>query len=199
VIILKYLADFLTFSRLLIAAVLVGLGWLKGSEGLQLAAVLMVLSWASDMLDGSLARRSRVTFKTWIGNQDLYFDMLVAVGLLIYLSIAGYINTSLSIIYILIWIVFFWWFGILSVLGKLFQAPIYAWFIFVTFQHAPIYGWMIVIFLLIALVFTWPRFPQETVPGFLSGFQNTKDKTIEDLKKGSNNSNNSIDGEARHP
>ena len=196
---LKYFADFLTFSRLFIAALYVWLGWSRGGDGLQIAAVLMIVSWASDIFDGALARRSRVTFRTWIGNHDLYFDMLVAVGLLIYMTAAGYIHTSMSIIYILIWISSFWWFGILSVLGKLFQAPIYAWFIFVMFQHAPIYGWMIVIFLLFAIGFTWPRFPQETVPGFLSGFEKTDDETHNGFNNGSSVSKNSLDGDARQP
>lgn len=84
-------------------------------------------------------------------------------------------------------------------LGKLFQAPIYAWFIFVMFQHAPIYGWMIVIFLLFAIGFTWPRFPQETVPGFLSGFEKTDDKTHNGFNNGSSVSKNSLDGDARQP
>ena len=57
---LKYFADFLTFSRLFIAALYVWLGWSRGGDGLQIAAVLMIVSWASDMFDGALARRSRV-------------------------------------------------------------------------------------------------------------------------------------------
>jgi len=199
IITLKYLADFLTFSRLFIAAIIAWLGWSRGVDGLQIASVLLLISWASDVFDGSLARRSRVTIRTWIGNHDLYFDMLVAVGLLIFMTAAGYINTSMSIIYILIWVLLFWWFGMLSVLGKLFQAPIYAWFIYIMFEHAPIYGWMTVIFLLFAIGFTWPRFPQATVPSFLSGFDNSEDKTQEGFNNGPSSSKNSLDGDPRQP
>jgi hypothetical protein len=196
---LKYFADFLTFSRLLLAASLAWLGWSRGVEGLQLASLLMIASWVSDVIDGSLARRSRVSFITWIGNHDLYFDISVAVGLLIFMTAAGYINTSLSIIYILFWGVLFWRFGILSALGKLFQSPIYAWFIFVTFRFAPIYGWMMMIFLLFVIGFTWPRFPQETVPGFLSGFGHAEDNAQDGLENGPNSTNNSLDGDPRQP
>jgi len=193
---LKYFADFLTFSRSLMAAFLAWLGWSFGAEGLQLAILLMIGSWASDVIDGTLARRSRVSFKTWIGDHDLYFDMSVAVGLLIFMTAAGYINTSLSIIYILFWGVLFWRFGILSALGKLFQTPIYAWFIFVTFRFAPIYGWMILVFLLFVVGFTWPRFPKETVPDFLSGFGQVEDSTQNGFENGPNNS---FDGDPRQP
>ena len=196
---LKYFADFLTFSRLLLAASLAWLGWSRGVEGLQLASLLMIASWVSDVIDGSLARRSRVSFITWIGNHDLYFDISVAVGLLIFMTAAGYINTSLSIIYILFWGVLFWRFGILSALGKLFQTPIYAWFIFVTFRFAPIYGWMMMIFLLFVIGFTWPRFPQETVPGFLSGFGQAEDNAQDGLENGPNSTNNSLNGDPRQP
>jgi cardiolipin synthase len=196
---LKYFADFLTFSRLFIAALLVWIGWSRGIGGLQIAAVLMMISWASDIFDGALARRSRVLFKTWIGDHDLYFDMLVAIGLLIYMAETGFVHTSMSIIYILIWILFFWWFGILSVLGKLFQAPIYAWFIFITFQQEPMYGGMMVIFLLFAIGFTWPRFPQETIPNFLSGFGKSEDRSQDAIQNGPSGTKNSFNGDARNP
>jgi hypothetical protein len=98
------------------------------------------------------------------------FDMAVAVGLLIFMTASDLINLSVSIVYVLGWIFLFWRFGILSMLGKLFQAPIYGWFIIVTFQNEPLFGWLMVIFLLLAIIFTWPRFPQATVPSFISGF-----------------------------
>ena len=196
---MKYFADFLTFSRLLLAACLAWLGWSRGADGLQLAALLMIVSWASDVIDGALAHRSRVSFRTWIGDHDLYFDMSVAVGLLIFMTAAGYINTSLSIIYILFWSILFWRFGIHSVLGKLFQTPIYAWFIFVTFRFEPIYGWMILIFLLFVIGFTWPRFPKETVPDFLSGIGQVEDGAQNGFENGPNHVNNSFNGDPRQP
>ena len=196
---MKYLADFLTFSRLLLATCLAWLGWSRGADGLQLAALLMIVSWASDVIDGALARRSRVSFRTWIGDHDLYFDLSVAVGLLIFMTAAGYVNTSLSIIYILFWSILFWRLGRLSVLGKLFQAPIYAWLIFNTFRFEPFFGWMILIFLFFVIGFTWPRFPKETVPDFLSGFEQVEDSAQNGFENGPNHVNNSFDGDPRQP
>jgi phosphatidylglycerophosphate synthase len=195
---LKYIADFLTFSRLLIAAILGLMGWILGPDSLQFALILMIYAWASDIIDGSLARRSRVSVKTWIGDHDLYFDMSVAAGLLIYLTTAGYLNTPVSIFYILLWSLLFWWFGIFSALGKLFQTPIYTWFLFVMFRYEPIFAVVIIFFLLIAIVFTWPRFHQETVPEFLSGFDNVKPYLKDDPGEEINGVNGSLDENRHH-
>jgi cardiolipin synthase len=174
-VLLKYLADFLTCSRILISGLLAWIGWSQGAYGLQLASILMLASWTSDVLDGSLARRSRMLYSTWIGNHDLYFDLAVAAGLLIFLTASNFINPSISIIYFLCWIFLFSRFGILSALGKLFQVPIYGWFIIVTFQSEPLFAWLMMIFLLLVVIFTWPRFPQDTVPSFVTGYDNKLD------------------------
>jgi cardiolipin synthase len=168
---MKYFADFLTLSRLLIAITLSWLGWNTGKDVWLVATFLMIYAWTSDVLDGALARRSKVGFPTWIGIHDLYFDMAVATGLLTFLTARGSINPSVSIIYMLSWILIFSRFGVISSLGKLFQAPIYGWFIIATFRTEPLLGGLILIFLLIMVVITWPRFPNETIPSFLTGFR----------------------------
>jgi hypothetical protein len=71
---------------------------------------------------------------------------------------------------VLIWIFIFWRFGVLSALGILFQATIYSWFIVIAFQNQTLLGWQVVIFLLLVAIFTWPRFPHDTVPKFITGF-----------------------------
>ena len=171
---LKYFADFLTGSRLLIAITLAWLGWTQDNDTWQLATFLLLYAWTSDVLDGVLARRSKVNFSTWIGTHDLYFDVVVAIGVLIFLSANGSVNPSVSIIYMLSWIMIFSRFGLISGLGKLFQAPIYGWFIFATFLSDPLLGGLIIIILLIMVVITWPRFPNDTIPSFLSGFEDGK-------------------------
>lgn len=169
---MKFIADILTTSRLVITIILIWIGWTRGAECLYLASICLLVSWTSDVLDGSLARLNKTHKSTWIGNHDLYFDMAVSIGLLIYLTESNFITPSISIIYLFGWIFIFWRFGILSALGKLFQAPIYAWFIVITFQNQPLFGWLLVILLLLVVIFTWPRFPQDTVPDFIKGFGN---------------------------
>jgi hypothetical protein len=82
-----------------------------------LATTLLVYSWSSDVLDGALARWDRSSIPTWIGKHDLYFDMAVAFGLLVFVTARNTINLSANIIYILIWILIFSRFGLLSALG----------------------------------------------------------------------------------
>ncbi len=54
-------------------------------------------------------------------------------------------------------------------MGMLFQAPIYAWFIYVSMKFAPVAGWVLIAWVMAALVLTWPKFPDEVVPDFING------------------------------
>ncbi len=176
----KQVADFLTVLRAVLAFVLAWLGFSQGDAGLPLAAWLLTASWTSDMLDGPLARRSRVSYQTWVGDHDLQIDMSVAAGLLIYMAVAGFVDPVVAAVYILIWMVYFIRRGVPRELGMLAQAPVYGWFIWVALNHAPASGWWLVGFILIMVVITWPKFPQEMVPGFLAGMREflVKDEDI---------------------
>ena len=172
----KQVADLITSARLVIALCLVWIGVARGPAGLSLAAWLMILDWVGDMLDGRIARRSRVQYRTWIGDHDLEVDMTVSIGLLIYLLAAGYVGIWLAGAYLLVWALYFWrQGGIPHSEGMLLQAPIYAWFIWVALRGAPAAGWAIVIFLLLAVVATWPYFPGVMVPGFLNGLRRDRE------------------------
>lgn len=171
-IVAKQVADLITSIRVLIALCLVGVGLILGTAGLPLVAWMMIFDWAGDMVDGRIARRSRLKYHTWIGDHDLEVDMTVSVGLLVYLLLAGYVNIWLVSGYILVWLLFFWLQGsILHSYGMLFQAPIYGWLIWIAVRDAPGAGWSIVIFLLSVLAFTWPYFPKVMVAGFFAGLR----------------------------
>lgn len=164
----KLLAQFLTVSRLFIAAAIIGLGFLQGAEALPVVIWLTIAAWTSDILDGALARRSRVQRRTWIGEQDLIFDMVIAAALLVYLPAAGSVYIWLAGAYLGFSVLVFWRFGLTPALGKLFQAPAYAWFIIVALRVAPLVGLWLFAWIVIAVITTWPRFPRETIPGFLA-------------------------------
>jgi phosphatidylglycerophosphate synthase len=175
-IVAKQVADSITGARALIAVCLVWLGIALEAAGLQLAAWLMIADWAGDMLDGWIARRSRVQYRTWIGDHDLEVDMTVSIGLLIFMVRARYVNIWLASGYLLLWVAFFaWQGGIPHSPGMLFQAPIYGWFIWIAVHHAPLAGWSIVAFIACAVIFTWPYFPKVMVPGFLGGLRRRQD------------------------
>ena len=174
-IVAKQVADLITSARVLIAVCLVGVGIVQGDAGLPLASWLMMADWAGDMVDGKIARRSRVRYHTWIGEHDLEVDMTVSVGLLVYLVLAGYFNFWLAGGYVLLWCLYFWrQSGIPHSPGMLFQAPIYGWFIWVALRDSSQAGWAIVIFMAGAIALTWPYFPKVMVAGFFAGFRKEK-------------------------
>lgn len=176
-IVAKQVADLITIARVLIAIGLVWLGITLGVGGLPFAAWAMIADWSGDAVDGQIARRSRVQYRTWIGDHDLEVDMSVSIGLLIYMLQVGFVNWWLAGVYILIWVAYFWrQGGIPHSEGMLFQAPIYGWFIWVALRYAPQAGWTIVAFLAIAIAITWPYFPNVMVPGFLKGLRKEQDK-----------------------
>jgi phosphatidylglycerophosphate synthase len=169
-IVAKQVADLITLSRALLLFVFAWLGLTQGAEALPLAGMLLVYSWISDLLDGSIARRSRVYYHTWIGDHDLEVDMAVSIGVLIYLLASGFVGLPLGIVYVLIWLLIFWRWGLQRSPGMLFQAPIYAALIWFSLRDAFYYGIIQVFWILAVVVVTWPRFPKEVVPGFLAGF-----------------------------
>jgi len=170
-VVAKQVADLLTFTRGLLLIIFPWLAVAGGQESMSLAVVLLIANWTGDVFDGTLARRSRKRYDTWIGDHDLEIDMAVALGLLIYTIATGYVQLAVGVIYILIWAIYFWRVGIPRTMGMLFQAPIYAWFIYVSLRTTPSAGLWLVAWILAAVVLTWPRFPREVVPGFLSGMK----------------------------
>jgi phosphatidylglycerophosphate synthase len=172
----KQVADLITFTRGLIAIGLVWVGLEAGGAGLFLAAWMMLADWIGDMLDGRIARRSQVQYRTWIGDHDLQVDMTVSVGLLIFMLQANFLSIWLAGVYLFLWVLYFGWQrGIPHSQGMLFQAPIYGWFIWISLRYAPLAGWSLVIFLAAVILITWPYFPTVMVPGFLNGLHHTHD------------------------
>lgn len=165
----KQVADLLTGSRALLGFILAWLGLEQGADGLPLAICLLIAAWTSDIIDGPLARHSRRKYRTWIGNHDLEADMAVSAGLCVYLLGSGFISVWLGFLYIGFWGVLFLKTGILRPLGMLFQAPIYGWFTLTALHYVPSMGRWLVYWIVGAVIVTWPRFPREIVPDFLSG------------------------------
>lgn len=183
-IVAKQVADIITFLRGLLAVVLVWLGFLRGVEGLPFAAWAMILDWTGDALDGAIARRSRIQYRSWIGDHDLQVDMLVSAGLMVYMLLSGFVSLNTVVFYVLLWCLIFWRWGLEPALGMLFQAPIYAWFILVAASSAPHVGWMLVLWIVGAVIITWPKFPQAVIPGFIAGMQKAISNDLEEQNSG---------------
>jgi hypothetical protein len=146
-------------------------GVVYGAAGLPLAALLLSYSWTSDVLDGSIARRSRVYYHTWLGDHDLEVDMAVAAGVLIYLLAANFISLPAGAAYAIVWVIIILFLGFYRSLGMLFQAPLYLALIVLSLRDEFYYGLLLVVWILAATILTWPRFPREVVPGFINGIK----------------------------
>lgn len=170
-VVAKQVADLITLARAFLAALYVWLGIREGANGLTVATWLLLVNWTGDSLDGPLARRSRVSYQTWIGDHDLQIDMLVSVGLLGYMVLAGFLIPLVAAVYLVAWFLVFWLLHSSRGLGMLFQAPIYGWFILMVVRNEPSASLWIIGWIVLALVVTWPKFPKEIVPGFLGEMQ----------------------------
>lgn len=167
----KQVADLITSSRALLSFWLAWLGITQGESSLETVVWLMILNWTGDSLDGMLARRSSRKYHTWIGDHDLEVDILVSIGLLFYLLESGLLDFRISVLFFCICVLIFWHWGFHRSIGMLIQAPIYGWFILVAVQKLPTIGIWLIIWIMAALIVTWPRFPNEVVPGFLTGMK----------------------------
>lgn len=165
----KQVADLITIARGFLVVIFPWLAVTQGRASVPWAAVLLAADWTGDVLDGALAKRSRVKYQTWVGAHDLEIDMAVSFGLLIYLILTGLVSLTVAVIYLLLWGAFVLRSGLPRSMGMLFQAPIYGWFVYITLIHANSAGLMLVAWVLAAVVITWPRFPREVIPGFLHG------------------------------
>lgn len=163
----KQVADLITWARALIAISLPVIGYLRGVASLQLAVILLIFNWTADSVDGVLARRSRVQYRSWIGDHDLEIDMLISFGTLAYLVITGLVTWQIAAIYVLLWLFIFWRSGVPHVLGVIFQAPIYAVFMILAIRELPQTGLWLLIWIVAAIVITWPKFPKVIIPDFL--------------------------------
>ncbi len=169
----KKIADAITLGRAGIGAGLIAIGWFFGAAALSRVACLMLVNWIGDVLDGAMARRNPEETHSWIGDHDLEVDIFVSACLAVYLWLAGLLPFYHLSVYLIFWLVLFFVTGFNRSLGMLFQAPVYLFLIVETMQADPSTGWMLIITLAAIIILTWPRFPNQVIPGFLRGIEET--------------------------
>ena len=98
---IKTVADTLTSVRFLLGMVRQWLGWQKGPEAIRSATLTLLVAWATDVLDGPLARRDPRGIHTWIGDHDLEADMMVALGAWVYLALSGFLSPWLAAYFVI--------------------------------------------------------------------------------------------------
>ncbi len=165
----KLVGDLITASRGILALVIAWLGLTQQAQALPFVIILMLLDWTGDFVDGTIAKRSRHPRRTRIGDSDVYIDLLVSIGLGVFIVSAGYVNLMVSIGYTLLWMLIFWRFGLDKNLIMLAQTFVYLWFIVIALRDIPSMGYWLVIWVAVALSINWRRFSREIVPKFISG------------------------------
>ncbi|HHX44996.1 MAG TPA: hypothetical protein GX714_13570 [Chloroflexi bacterium] len=169
---LKPLADTLTALRGVLSLALAGLGSVAGSDGLNAAACLLLAAWTTDALDGPLARKSGVTQQSWIGQNDLIIDLVVAVALLHFMRSAGLVHPLVVVGYIALWGVILWRCGSLTKpLGAAFQGPVYVWFGVCLLARKLLVGRVMVAWVLANLAVKWEVLTTRELPHFLQGMR----------------------------
>ena len=166
----KITADLLTWMRLVLALFTPWLGYFWGGDALAAAMILLMVCWFTDVIDGALARKEPNRQQTWIGASDLVVDVSVSIGVLGYLAVSGYVQVAVAFSYILLAGLLVAYFESRG-LAMLAQAFPYAALLFFSLRDAPVIGVLAVIMLLLAVMFTWPRFPKQVVPHFLEGMR----------------------------
>jgi phosphatidylglycerophosphate synthase len=167
----KTLADVLTSVRFVLGLYLVWLGRQRGPEAIVPATLTLLVAWTTDALDGPLARRDPRGIRTWIGDHDLEADLAVALGVWVYLTLAGFLVPWLAVAYVLAVGVALGHSGSAHLAWGV-QALPYGVMIWTALRTAPAYGLLLLVWIGLVVVATWPRFPRQTMPEFLNGMRN---------------------------
>jgi cardiolipin synthase len=169
----KPIADILTSVRALVGVLILWEGICCGAAALGAASLLLLLAWATDLMDGPLARHDPRHIQTWIGEHDLEADISVALGVWLFLGLGGYISLTIAIGYLALCAAL-----LLATrsrhMGWAVQAIPYATIILVDLSMPQFrtYGILLVAWVIGVVIVTWPRFPQKTLPEFLNGMKN---------------------------
>jgi len=167
----KQIADFLTLSRSILSFLFVWLAKDNSPDTLPYAIFLLLICWLTDSLDGPLARRSRIKYQNFIGENDILADIMVATGTAIYLIMVGYLNRYIGISYMIIFFFLFLRFGYKGTFGMLYQPIVYLYFLWIAFIYAPGQALWLLIYILLLTIFTWRRLITVRIPRFFNSFK----------------------------
>ncbi len=168
----KQIADFLTLSRSILSFLFVWLAKDNSPDTLPYAVFLLLICWLTDTLDGPMARRSRIKYQNFIGENDILADIMVATGTAIYLIMVGYLDRYIGTAYMIIFFFLFLHFGYKESLGMLYQPIVYLYFIWISFIHAPDQAIWLLVYIFLVTIFSWRRLIAEQIPRFFNGFKN---------------------------
>ena len=162
----KPIADFLTQARALMALWIVWLGIARGQDALPQVALVVLLSWITDLLDGPLARRDPNGKESWVGKRDAEADLATSVGLSLYLLLSRYVTTWVGlgalVITLTLWIVHS------HQLAWPFYAMPYAVLVATALRTQTMWGWVLLLYLGGVLISRWQRVKDQYLAEFFS-------------------------------
>ena len=161
----KPIADALTQARVVLGLCIALLGFWRGRQALPQVILAVIVSWATDLLDGPLARHDPRRVQTWIGEHDAEADLSTSVGLTAYLMSSRYLTAWLGIAILLATLGL--WFLHSHQLAWPFYAMPYAILISVALRTATLLGWALIAYLAGVLLLRWRRLKCEFLPEFL--------------------------------
>lgn len=174
----RFLADTLTVFRFFIAGFIVLLSFFLGKEDLPIIVYLTLAGWASDSLDGPLARSDRESESSWIGSKDHYVDLIFATSLLFFMWNVDFVATHTAILYISI-IAFYFLFGA-KFLFQFYMALVYGSLLFLALIYKRNLGAALLLYGILNMILDWKRFKKES-RDFIGGFIDIL--TLDFLKK----------------
>ncbi len=157
------IADALTVSRVLLAVVL---AVAVASGSFPTAAVIVVVAWLTDLLDGRIARATNTD--TRLGDWDFRIDVSLAAAILIGLGLSGFASVWLVLTPIAVLT------GLTLVTGNpapsmLLVAIAYGWFLWLLLDQRPPLWWLPIAAIVLLLVIDWRRFFSVILPAFFKG------------------------------
>lgn len=156
-------ADALTASRVVLA-MLVAMTLALGA--FPAAAVVLVVAWLTDLVDGRLARSAQTP--TRLGGWDFRIDVSLGAAILVGLALSGSASPWLVVPVI----------GVLTAVTLLTGNPspsmlllafAYAWFLWLLLDRRPLLWWLPFASILMLLVIDWQRFTRVILPAFFRG------------------------------
>ena len=154
---MRFWADLLTASRLILSAVILRLGFTAGAGALDTVTLCILLGWTTDTMDGHVARRDRSGRQTWLSRNDVTVDTIFVVSGLLYLALAGFVPWGLSLAYLSIGGLLLLLFRARSLVIAL-EAPLAILPAIVAFAKKPPLGWAFVGWAGVAFLFDRRRF-----------------------------------------
>ena len=166
---LKTIADILTYTRLIIGVLIIGVALTRGAEGLSLAMLLLLFGWGTDTIDGQLARRVPDRRHSWIGDNDIVVDVLLSFSIMFFFTLGGYIPVLLAVFCLLYLIavtfIFHGW-----TLYAIFIGISYGSVLIVSLLHSPRFFLVFMLYIAVMLITTWSHC-WENIVSFFTGFK----------------------------